>query len=67
MAHLSAKALAKQVRHLDEKGPAVTAEAGNDLAGEGMCFDVVEIVVVADVQRSAGTWGPAGEQLRAQL
>jgi len=63
---LATEALAEEVRHLDENRSAVAAEAGNNLSGEGVCFSVVEIVVVADVKGGAGTRRPASKELRAQ-
>lgn len=61
--YLPAEALAEQVRHLDENRATVAAKSGNNLSREGMCFRVVEVIVVADVKRGAGAGGPARKEL----
>lgn len=59
---LTAKTLAQQVRHLDEKRPAVASETRNKLGSEWMGTVVVHVVVVSDIERSAGAGGPTGQK-----
>ena len=60
---LRTKALPYQVRHLDEKRPAVATEPGDDLSGERMELVQVHVVVVTDIERRARAWCPTGEKL----
>ena len=64
---LSAKALAEEVRHLDEESAAVTAEAGLQLAGEGAETIARQIVIVSDIEGRARIRRVAKEKLRASI
>src|SRR5258706_16421671 len=50
------EALAEKVGHLDEEGAAVAAQAGLELAGEGIESVTIHIVVITKVKSGPGIW-----------
>src|SRR5437588_10283851 len=61
----TAEAFANQVRHLDEEGAAVAAEARLELSRERTEAVARQVVVVSSIKRSAGIRCVAKEELRA--
>src|SRR6185503_14267009 len=55
-----------EIRRLDEERAAVAAEAWDDFIREWMGRCVVQIVVVSNIESSAGTWSPTEQRLRSQ-
>src|SRR5262245_412380 len=59
----SSKSPPKQVRHFDEKRPLVTAQTAFKLIRERAVAVVIQIIVVADIQRRARMRRPAQQEL----
>ena len=66
MSKLPSKTLSDQVRRFDKERAGVAAEAGDDLACEGVQAVVVQIVVVTRVEGCPGARRPAQQCLCAQ-
>src|SRR5258708_17998383 len=57
------KALAEEIRHLDEEGAAIPAQARFELLGKGTKAAPVNVIVIANVQSGAWIRRPAKQEL----
>jgi hypothetical protein len=67
MTRSAAEALTNQVGHLDEEGPTVAPETWFEIARESIEAVAIEVVVVAGVECGARIWGPAEQELTANV